>query len=72
MKDIAFRVFTYSLFFGYLLLIGTVLSGCSNQYDDCIEKEKEAYRQKNPKASYGQVASKQQEFEMMCSSLKGK
>lgn len=54
------------------LLILMSLAGCSNEYDLCIERQKEEYRQRNPKASYGQMQSKQQEFEMMCSSYKKK
>jgi hypothetical protein len=54
------------------LLILMSLAGCSDPYNECIEKEKESYRQRNPKASYGQVTAKQQEFEMMCSSFKKK
>jgi hypothetical protein len=54
------------------LLLLFLLTGCSSQYDLCIEREKENYRQRNPKASYGQIMSKQQEFESMCSSFKGK
>lgn len=54
------------------LLIAMSLAGCSNEYDLCIERQKEEFRQRNPKASYGQVTSKQQEFEMMCSSYKKK
>lgn len=46
------------------------LAGCTNEYDVCIEKQKAEYRQRNPKASYGQTQSKQFEFEMMCSSYK--
>jgi len=49
-----------------------LLSGCSNKFDECVAKEKESYRTRNPGASYGQVQSKQDEFEMMCSSFKGK
>jgi hypothetical protein len=37
-----------------------------------LEKEREEFRQKNPNASHSLVSRKQQEFEMMCSSLKGK
>jgi hypothetical protein len=55
-----------------LLLVLMSLAGCSNEYDVCIEKQKEEYRQRNPKASYGQMQSKQFEFEMMCSSYKKK
>ena len=72
MKDYAFEFLTYVCFLLYLTLIGAILTGCTNQYDACVEKEKEEYRQKNPKASYGQITSKQQEFEMMCSSFNGK
>jgi hypothetical protein len=54
----------------YLMLMFLILSGCSSKFDDCVEKEREGYRQKNPKASYGQITAKQAEFEMMCSSLK--
>lgn len=55
-----------------MLLFVTFLVGCSSEYDLCIERQKEEYRQRNPKASYGQVQTKQAEFEMMCSSFKGK
>jgi len=55
-----------------VLLVLMSMAGCANEYDLCIERQKEEYRQRNPKASYGQVASKQAEFEMMCSSYKKK
>ncbi|MEK0428391.1 MAG: hypothetical protein RL001_918, partial [Pseudomonadota bacterium] len=45
---------------------------CSNKYDECIEKEKQAYRASNPNASYGQVQSRQADFELMCSKFKKK
>ena len=54
------------------LLLLMSLAGCANEYDVCIERQKEEYRQRNPKASYGQIQSKQFEFEMMCSSYKKK
>jgi hypothetical protein len=49
-----------------------LLQACSSEYDLCLERQKEEYRQRNPKASYGQMQSKQQEFEMMCSSYRKK
>lgn len=57
-----------------ILFLSTILilTGCSNKYDECLEKQKSEYRERNPKASYGQVQSKQAEFEMMCSSFKPK
>jgi hypothetical protein len=55
-----------------VLLVLMSLAGCSNEYDACIDRQKEEYRQRNPKASYGQIQSKQSEFEMMCSSYKKK
>lgn len=55
-----------------VLMLLMSLAGCSNEYDLCIERQKEEYRQRNPKASYGQMQSKQFEFEMMCSSYKKK
>ena len=48
------------------------LVGCSNQYQDCIDQQKAEYRSRNPGASYGQVQSKQFEFELMCSKYKTK
>lgn len=54
----------------YLILMLLILSGCSNQYEECIEKEKASYRERNSKASYSQLTAKQQDFEMMCSRLK--
>jgi hypothetical protein len=56
------------LFFFVLILT----AGCSDPYIECIERQKVEYREKNPKASYGQLQSKQAEFEMMCSSYKPK
>lgn len=56
----------------YLLLMFFILTGCSSKFDDCVEKERENYRSRNPKASYSQVTAKQAEFEMLCSSMKGK
>jgi len=55
-----------------VLLVLMSLAGCSNEYDACIEREKASYRERNPKASYGQMQSKQFEFEMLCSSYKKK
>jgi len=55
-----------------VLLVLMSIAGCSNEYDACIEREKNSYRERNPKASYGQTQSKQAEFEMMCSSYKKK
>ena len=55
-----------------LIALLALLTGCSNKFDECVAKEKESYRTRNPGASYGQVQSKQDEFEMLCSSFKGK
>jgi|LakMenE18May11ns_1017448.scaffolds.fasta_scaffold7902629_1 hypothetical protein len=52
------------------LLSSIIMVGCTSEYDLCIDRQKEEYRQRNPKASYGQIQSKQFEFEMMCSSYK--
>ena len=54
------------------ILIVFVLVGCSNRYDECIEQQKAEYRQRNPKASYALIQSRQQDFELMCSKFKGK
>jgi len=56
----------------YTIVLLLAVAGCSNQYDACLEKEREEYRQRNPKASHSVMSRKQAEFEMMCSSLKGK
>ena len=55
-----------------LILMLALMTGCSNKFDECVAKEKESYRSRNPSASYGQVQTKQDEFEMLCSSFKGK
>ena len=55
-----------------VLFLSLFLLGCTSQFDLCIEREKEDYRQRNPKASYGQVQSRMHEFEMNCSQYKGK
>ena len=52
--------------------IPLMLAGCTSKFDECVEKQKAEYRSRTSNASYGQVQSKQAEFEMMCSSLKGK
>ena len=49
-----------------------LIAGCSNKFDECIENEKAQYRTANPSASYGQVQSRQADFELMCSKFKGK
>jgi len=67
MKQLAVMGFTF-----YLVLMFLILSGCSNKYDECLEKERTEYRQRNPNASHAMMGRKQQEFEMMCSSFKGK
>lgn len=54
------------------VIVLMMLAGCSSKYDECLEKERESFRSRNPKASHALMNSKQAEFEMMCSSLKGK
>ncbi len=48
------------------------LTACSDPYQTCIEQEKQEYRERNPKASYGQVQSRQSDFELMCSKYQKK
>ena len=55
-----------------IMVFAFIVAGCSNAYDECIEREKIDYRQRNPKASYGLIQSRQQDFELMCSKFKGK
>ena len=55
-----------------LMVFAVVAAGCSNPYEECIEQQKAEYRQRNPQASYGQVQSRQYDFELMCSKYKGK
>lgn len=57
----------------YLIIVFVLgLAGCSNKYDECIDQQKAEYRQRNPNASYGQVQSRQDDFELMCSKFKTK
>ena len=70
MKDWAFELFTWMCFILYLTLLGAILTGCSNKYDECMEKEKAEYRERNPKASYSQITARQKDFELSCSRLK--
>ena len=49
-----------------------VVTGCGSKYDECLEYEREQFRQRNPNASHSLMSRKQQEFEMMCSSFKTK
>lgn len=54
------------------MIVFLLLAGCSSKYDECLENERSEYRKRNPNASHAMMGRKQQEFEMMCSSLKGK
>lgn len=56
----------------YAVIFLLALAGCNSEYDACLDKEKEAFRTRNPKASHALINSKQAEFEMMCSSYKKK
>ena len=56
----------------WLIALSVLIAGCTSKYDQCIDKEKEQYRASNPNASYGQVQSKQADFELMCSKFKNK
>ena len=57
----------------WILMVFTLAAaGCFNPYEECIEQQKTEYRQRNPQASYGQVQSRQHDFELMCSKFKGK
>ena len=56
----------------YFVLVFVLLAGCTSKFDECVEKEKEDFRQRNPKASFALINSKQFEFEMSCSKFKGK
>ena len=55
-----------------VLFLFILTAGCSNKYDACINKQQTDYRANNPNASYAEAQRKYAEFEMMCSSLKGK
>ena len=55
-----------------LILSAFLFVGCTNKFDECVEKEKQSYRENNPKASYGLIQSKMPEFELMCSKYKPK
>jgi hypothetical protein len=55
----------------YLIVLFLIV-GCSSKYDDCVEQQKESYRQRNPGASYGLINSKYRDFQAACSNLKGK
>lgn len=61
---------TLVVFFCLLMIILFVITGCANEYDLCVEREKQEYRQRNPNATYGQIVNRQQEFELLCSRLK--
>ena len=56
----------------FLLMSVFVLVGCSNQYNECIEKQMTEYRNEHPNSPYSEAQSKYAVFEMMCSSKKGK
>jgi hypothetical protein len=55
-----------------VLLVLMSLAGCGSAYDECLAQERKEYRDRNPQASYGQVAARQDDFERSCSNLKGK
>lgn len=53
-----------------IAIVVLLLTGCADHYQECIERERAEYRTRNPKASYGEVQSRQQDFELMCSKYK--
>jgi len=55
-----------------IMVLLLAMMGCTNKYNECLEQQKSEYRQRNPKASFALMNSKQAEFEMMCSKFKGK
>lgn len=55
-----------------LLVLSLFLLGCSNPYEDCIEQQRSEYRLRNPNASYGQITSRQKDYELMCSKFRTK
>lgn len=55
-----------------LMVFALAAAGCSDPYGECIEQQKAEYRQRNPGASYGQVQSRQMDFELMCSKFRTK
>ena len=58
-----------SVFF-ILLIIVLFLVSCTDPYAQCIEQQRVEYRSRNPSASYGQIVSRQAEFEAKCSQYK--
>ena len=56
----------------FIMVFLLAVTGCTSKYDACVEQQKDEYRQRNPKASFALINSKQAEFEMMCSKFKGK
>ncbi len=63
---------TLIVFFCILAIILILITGCADPYDACIEQQKAEYRERNPRASYALIQSRQQEFELMCSRYKNK
>lgn len=61
---------TLLVFFCMLAIVVLVVTGCSNAYEDCLDQERAEYRVKNPRASVGEVLSRQRDFEVMCSKYK--
>jgi hypothetical protein len=57
-------------FFSALIVIG--LTGCGNQFEECIQKQQEEYRVSHPNAAYSEASRQRSSFEAMCSSLKDK
>jgi hypothetical protein len=61
---------TLLVFFCILAMILLILTGCSDPYNECIEQQKTEYRERNPKASYGDLLRRQRDFELSCSEYK--
>jgi hypothetical protein len=61
---------TLLVFFCVIAIILLLISGCADPYQDCIDQQKQEYRDRNPQASYGQVQSRQKDFELMCAKFK--
>ncbi len=53
-----------------ILSLTTLVVGCGNKFEECIQNQQEEYRRLHPGASYSELARLRSGYEAMCSSFK--
>ncbi len=58
---------TLIVFFCIFAMVLLLITGCTDARKDCVERQQQIYLDKQPKASYAELQSKQHDFQDFCS-----